>query len=220
MFQRDSILRLVQQFAKSLGVIATLKKARRLDEADEAIARTAKNLIGLDVDTLRALPLEHLIPLFRPGGSLDIGKSLVAGDILREQAAVASLREDDREAARSSLAALTLYLEVFGEGDPERIPERASYAAKTDELIEALGDYELGAGLRRKLFRYLEVQGRYADAEDLLFDLLESGEEPLVAEGVAFYQRLLSRKDEELEAGNLPRSEVREGLASLRSKLV
>ncbi len=56
MFQRDYILRLVEQLAKTLGVVLTLKKARRFDEAELALAEAAKNLVGLDVETLLALP--------------------------------------------------------------------------------------------------------------------------------------------------------------------
>ena len=57
MFQRDYILRLVEQLSKTLGAVLTLKKARRFDEAELAVSEAAKNLVGLDVKTLLALPV-------------------------------------------------------------------------------------------------------------------------------------------------------------------
>jgi len=36
--------------------------------------------------------------------------------------------------------------------------------------------------------------------------------------GESFYERLMEKTDQELEDGNLPRSELEEGLLELRSK--
>ena len=60
--------------------------------------------------------------------------------------------------------------------------------------------------------------GRFADAEDALFKTLAlaPGQPELVAMGEQFYEALLERSDEELEAGGLPRDEVLESLGELR----
>ena len=63
MFQRDYILRLLEQLAKTLGAVLTLKKANRFEEAELAIGEAAKNLVGLDVATLLALPVEQIVTL-------------------------------------------------------------------------------------------------------------------------------------------------------------
>jgi hypothetical protein len=69
----------------------------------------------------------------------------------------------------------------------------------------------------RKLFQYNEKAGRYARAEDVLFEMLEGDEVPsgLIAEGIAFYHRLMAKSDDELLLGNLSREELREGLAQV-----
>ncbi len=95
MFQRDYILRLVEQLAKTLGVVLTLKKARRFDEAELAIAKAAQNLIGLDVETLLALPVEQIVSLFSPSGSLDAGKCIVVAEILYEYGEIKNLNTVD-----------------------------------------------------------------------------------------------------------------------------
>ena len=60
--------------------------------------------------------------------------------------------------------------------------------------------------------------GRYAQAEDLLYELLEAapGSKQMVVQGVSFYQRLLQKSNQELITGNLPRAEIEEGLAELK----
>ncbi|HEV2660598.1 MAG TPA: DUF6483 family protein, partial [Ktedonobacteraceae bacterium] len=70
-----------------------------------------------------------------------------------------------------------------------------------------------------KLFAYYELSGQYARAEDTLFDLLETGNNrEMVESGRAFYTRLLAKSDADLQAGNLARDEVDEGLAQLKMK--
>jgi len=53
----------------------------------------------------------------------------------------------------------------------------------------------------------------YATAEDALYEWLDRGDADAVTEGLAFYDRLLKKPDEELLRGNLPRSEVLDFIA-------
>jgi hypothetical protein len=72
---------------------------------------------------------------------------------------------------------------------------------------------------------YFEYTGRYARAEEMLFDALgtEVGAEvdyaeemeEMLEQGAAFYSRLLGKADQKLEAGNLSRYEIQEGLTKL-----
>jgi hypothetical protein len=53
-------------------------------------------------------------------------------------------------------------------------------------------------------------------AEDVLFDCLDKDD--AAAPGLAFYERLRTKSDEELERGGLPRTEVEEGRQELLSR--
>jgi len=67
-----------------------------------------------------------------------------------------------------------------------------------------------------------QALGRYADAEDALFELIdERPDDPgPVDEAIAFCQRLRPLEPEELEAGGLTRQEVDDTLAELLARPV
>jgi hypothetical protein len=218
-FQRDYILRLVSQLAKTLGTVISLKKAKRFDEAELAVAGAAKNLVGLDLETLLALPVDQIVTLFSPGGSLDAGKCLVVAELLVEHGEIRGLRGDEETAYGARIRALSLLLEVSGRESLERIPEPERYLARIESLTTALSNYPLVPAVQLKLVLHHERQGAFADAEDVLFELVDAGDEDAVAFGIGLYQRLLAKSDAELERGKLPREEVEDALSQLRARL-
>ena len=218
MFQRDYILRLVEQLAKTLGAVLTLKKARRFDEAERVITEAARNLVGLDIETLLALPIDQIVTLFSPGGSLDTGKCLVVAELLYEEGEVKDLQGDERTAYISRTRALALLLEVSGREDLARIPDAEAYLRKIETLTRALATYAPAPDIQRRLIHHHERRGNFADAEDVLFDLIDAGHDEILVSGIKLYERLLAKSDEELERGKLPRSEVEEGLSQLRAR--
>jgi hypothetical protein len=104
-------------------------------------------------------------------------------------------------------------------------------AVPTLELvIERSAACELPAQVQRLLAGFFEINGFYSDAEDCWFEVIgeaeatetESGETGMlaaaVADGIAFYHRLLDKTDDDLADGGLPRDEVHEGLAELQAR--
>jgi len=217
-FHRDYILRLVEQLAQTVGAVLTLKKARRFEEAELAISEAARNLVGLDVKTLLALPVEQIVTLFSPSGILDAGKCIVVAEILYEHSEIKSLRGEQDLAYDARIRALSLLLEVSGRESLERIPDAQRYLRQIESLTEALSDYPPVPAVQQRLVFHHERQGDFADAEDVLFELVDAGHEDIVPAGIELYQRLLAKSDDELEHGRLPREEVEDGLAQLRSR--
>ena len=218
MFQRDYILRLVEQLGKTLGAVLTLKKANRFDEAELAIGEAAKNLVGLDIATLLALPVDQIVTLFSPGGSLDAGKCIVVAELLYEHGEIRSLQGEEETAYHARIRALSLLLEVSGHESLERIPDAERYLRRIETLTEALSVYPPVPAVQEKLVFHHERQGEFADAEDVLFELVDAGHEDVIVPGIELYQRLLAKSDDELERGKLPREEVEDGLSQLRSR--
>ena len=132
-------------------------------------------------------------------------------------------RSDESGSYYSYLKACNLFLEALHDKSQRKEIE---YIPEVEELLGKLEDYELPARTHQLLFWYFDYTGRYAKAEDMLFESLEeeASEEPdeaekaaLLEKGEAFYARLLGKGDEELEAGNFSQAEIEEGLARLHT---
>jgi CheY-like chemotaxis protein len=89
--------------------------------------------------------------------------------------------------------------------------------ALAERLAARAAALDLPSRQRMDLCRLQEAVGRYADAEDSLFEVIDGDPDDgaAVDQGIAFYQRLLAKEDADLEAGGLPRDEVRAALAEL-----
>ena len=112
----------------------------------------------------------------------------------------------------------SLLLEVSGRESLERIPDAQRYLRQIESLTEALSVYPPVPAVQQRLVFHHERQGDFADAEDVLFELVDAGHEEIIAAGIELYQRLLAKSDDELERGQLPREEVEDGLSQLRSR--
>ena len=104
-----------------------------------------------------------------------------------------------------------------------------AWTVGTEATERARALYEAG-GLDENLAQYLqaeldvvsfaELAGRFDDAEDALFKVLElAGDNPdVIQRGMRFYDALLSRSDTELEEGGLPREEVEDSRRELLAR--
>lgn len=71
------------------------------------------------------------------------------------------------------------------------------------------------------LISFHEQMGSFADAEDALWKALDvaGDHEDILRRGLAFYENCRKHADSKLEAGNLPREEVEDGLADLQQRI-
>lgn len=215
MYQRDYIMRMIEQLGQFLTRILGLKEAKKFDAARMEIDRAGKILLGLDMSLIRVLTDEKIISLLQPTGSLDSGRCLLIAELLREEGEICKLQGKDDERYSCYSKSLSLFLEALAVNAHFRTQE---YLAKIDLLIAYLKQTTLPAHIDEKLFRYFEMTGEYARAENLLFQLIEADHPGMLEEGIRFYQRLLAKTDSGLEQGNLPREEVEEGLRVLQGR--
>jgi hypothetical protein len=130
--------------------------------------------------------------------------------LLAEEAAILEACEEGDEARRCRLKSLAVYLAVFlGPG----APSMDSYFAEVENVAERLQTVGIPLELAALLPFYFEKRGGYAAAEDALFRAAEVAPpaHPVFQEGIAFFDRLADKSEEELEKGGLALSEVDEG---------
>jgi hypothetical protein len=222
MYQRDYILRLIEELGAVLTATLQLRQRGQYQQALDTIDRTLEGLLGIDAERIHDLTAPQLIGLIRLSSQADrsgettVGDRLNAlGSLLQEQANIYTAQENEDEAAASAMKALQVYLAVLTEDDPSS----AHAASSVEPLLRQLADYDLPPDVKELLWQHYELSGQFGKAEDWLFELLDVYPRPegLVERGVAFYERLLAHDDETLEVGNLPRPEVEVGLAQLRA---
>jgi len=203
------MMTMIEELAQFLGRLIFLKETRRLDVAGAEIGEFCARLFERTPEQLRSASYEELIAFAREQG---VRTGVALGCILKEMGDIARLRENVEDACGCYIRALTLMLDAYGMGDtalPLETPERIEI------LIDAVEGCELPPTPARLLAGYFEHEGFFADAEDLIFDMVHNGVPGAVDDGVAFYERLAGRDDADLQNGNLPREEVEEGMHEL-----
>ena len=214
----DYIMRQVTQFAKALAKILGLTNQNQHEEAHQEIGQAVKGLSGFSTGEICARSDTEIIQMLEIQASgVDLRDRLAfLSALLHAEASVCSAQGREDDATMRSLRALQFMLWTHERNDSKDIP---SYAPGIVGLFEELADYVLPERTYAALIGYFERAGLYSKAEDILFDWIHSDEEPAAAAieaGNAFYNRMLEKSDAELEAGGLPRGEVKFGMSELR----
>ncbi|HZD67783.1 MAG TPA: DUF6483 family protein [Actinomycetes bacterium] len=215
MYQRDYLMRQIEQAARAVAAILRKALGGDPDEALSMLDEAYQPLLGISSRVVSTLTDEQLISLLVSGSSPDLRRVVSVLEAVKAEADVHGMRGDEQAAATGYRRALGLAAYLAGHSD--RLDGQLAA-----DLVERVGGLDLTAHQRLGLARVLEDLGRYADAEDALFEAIEAVPDDArpTDTGIMFYQRLLARDDGELEAGDLPRDEVKAGLAELLRRQV
>jgi len=208
---------MAEKIGRSLAIILGLRQYNQHEEALIYIDDLLLKTVGLTSRFINSLSDETLVTTISPLGVLNADACLWIAALLKAEG---DIYEEDLDKTTESYyryqKSLSLFLAAILH---EHIPTDADLYQDIEQLLKKLEDYELPPPLKSKLFAYYELSGQYARAEDTLFDLMEIGNNrEMVESGRAFYTRLLAKSDADLQAGNLAREEIDEGLAQLEKK--
>lgn len=215
MINKDYILRLAERLGRFLARIIFLQETDQNEEALILIDEAFRQALGLTSVMINSLPEEALLAMLTPNDVLNVELCFYVAALLKAEGDVyANLGKQDESYYRH-LKALNLFLELFLRG---KSFDGLDLFSNIDDLVKKLEEYELPLATNQKLFGYYEKAGRYARAEDILFEMLEAEDRPdsLLTQGVAFYHRLMAKSDDELLPGNLSRDELTEGLTQVQ----
>lgn len=230
MFRNDYIMRMIEQLCQALVTVLKRKKEAKYEDAFTVLDELMRDIFGLSSMALNALAYEDLVTLIKLDGPEGSDKAIILAVIMKEEADLYHAQGQYTESYARYVRSFDIFLRVQESGEKVQLRE---YFANVDEILDKLGEFNLPEEMQHRIFRYYELNGNYAKCEDTLYDLLESlsaedvqnngseakGEvKELIEKGIAFYQRLLQKSDEDLEKGNLPRSEVEETLAEWHHK--
>ncbi|RLE24506.1 MAG: hypothetical protein DRJ65_09720 [Acidobacteria bacterium] len=214
MLRQDYILRMIQQLAQAVARLTAKARTEEPAAVHAELHDALKDLTGLDFDVLDSLPLAAVLQVLEADNDPNPARILAIAECSFIRARLADAADQVDIALRARVMALTLYLETFTLFRHEALAEAEKRA---EDLLADLGGIDLPRDTILRLFRYRSATGRFADAENSLFDLVDRGlaNSAVIGEGQKFYRRLLDLEDAQLAAGELPRDEVIEGQAEL-----
>ena len=194
-----------------LAAIIGLAKGGRGDEALGMFDEAYKPLLGVGTGVVAVLDENQLIDMLTSGSSPDMRRVALAMELLSAEAGLYAEAGQEVEAAARYRRAIALAGTLAARS--ERLLDHELAAG----LVERAGDLALSASQRLAVARVLEALGRYADAEDALFELIDERPEDArpVEEAIAFCQRLRPLEPEQLADGGLSLEEVNATLSEL-----
>jgi Family of unknown function (DUF6483) len=204
-------MRQIEQVGQMLARILRLAKGGREDEALGMFDEAYKPLLGVGSRVVAVLDDAQLVDMLTSGANPDMRRVAMALKLLKAEADLYAGAGQAGEAAVRYRRAVALAGCLAARS--ERLLDRDLAA----DLLERAAELELPAAQRLAVARVLEALGRYADAEDALFELIDeaAGDPAPVEEAIAFCQRLRPLEPEQLAAGGLPLEEVNATLAEL-----
>lgn len=220
MYSSDYIKRMIEQLGQFWAQLLEMIERGDTDSALDQINEKYREYFGVDSSFLAEAPEDYLLLTTTVGRVGDVDKALLLTDLLTLEGEALEHKGDYEQSAARFTKALNLISESalrLGHTPTSDVVERV------DELQSKLADDDLPMPTLDRLFRFYEKTRRYADAEDMLFEMLGFADEEddvefadsIAEKGVAFYRRLQSLTDAELERGGLPRDEVEAGLQEL-----
>ncbi len=207
MIRRDYLLRLIDQAVRLFHAILGLVDLRRYPEALAMLNEGYRQFFGMDSDTIMRLPLNYL----REQIGNDAEGTRLMATLLETEGDVLMLMEQEEAAVLRWQRGITLLMEAEAQGWLIVLPELPT---TIDSLATRLRPYTLPVDLTAHLFRYYAKTEAFAQAENYLWEWLDTGAGD-VEEGKRFYERLTVLEDEVLERGGLSRAEVEAGYVGL-----
>ncbi len=213
----DFILRMLDQVGEAIARVLTGRSPGAEQMAEQELTSAYQELTGSGRALVARLSSEQLLAILGAPARFHRERGYVLARLLEVDATLIEESGGEEDAAAAArLKSLDLFLESARAGlDEEDLGERVA------GLREALAALHLPEASHWRVFEYVADEGRYAAAEDLLFEGLERfGPAHAVAErGRAFYRALDALADADLEAGALPRTEVGEGRTTFEAEL-
>jgi len=216
MIQDDYLLRLIARFQEGMGRIAENKKQGDMKKAHHEAGELLNDVFGLHPTFLQTVSEYELQASLRAGKVFNAQKALMMAELLREHAeTMRDAGSEEQEYVPVLITSLSVYIQALLDTRKLRTDE---HIHNISALCEILDGYNLPVDVLGKLMDYYEMMGKFSEAENVLYELLEVDEERAVERGRNFYEALMTLPDEDLDAGELPRSEVEEGLEMLRER--
>lgn len=172
--RNDYMMRLIEQLSETVGVLLGMRKRQEPEKEVSTIDEALKRMLGLNARLVTGLSEPDLVALLTKDGYGELERLAAVAVLLKEEGDAFTRMGQERSAYAARKKALYLLLHIGSRGAE---PSFLKLHQEIEDLLTLLGPYEMPSVTRRELWLYYEEIGRYADAEDVLFELLEEGPE-------------------------------------------
>lgn len=220
MFQKDYLMRMIEQLTLVLAKVMGLKASKEHEEIHRILNEALLDFTGLSEATIAKLGYKDLIRLMGGMGEINTEKCLILAELLKQKADASVGSENSIISYNLYLKSLNIYLETLLSAQDSFLHRNLNMDT-VHELVDYFKQFTLPQETLILLFHYYESTQEYGKAEDILLQLLDQNHGNDIGgvynQGIAFYERLQEKNPEELAQGNLPLDEVREGMEKIRA---
>lgn len=112
MFRHDMIMEQVERLTRALAEVATKRKAGKLSEAEQELARTTEDLVGMRPEGLLMLDPSALVEMVEGGNGPDRQRGVGLARLLAEYGHLSRAIEQPQRARQAFMQAFCLYDEL------------------------------------------------------------------------------------------------------------
>lgn len=208
MIKNDFSEKIAEEFVISLEEIMKNKSPYniRMDLIEECY----RKYLGFNYTLINNLTCSDLVKLLKHTRLNDYTRITLLGFLVKEEAVIIEncKNKDPYLKYLRAFELLTQYILLNGFSFIKNQEETIEY------VISMLLGYNLDTSVMEKILYVNEALGNFGKAEDICYDILEKNK-TFKSNLISFYKRLLEKNDDELEKGNLSKTEVLEALKTL-----
>ncbi|MCU6796969.1 DUF6483 family protein [Paenibacillus sp. WQ 127069] len=210
MYQRDYLMRMIEQFTMTLGQVMFKRRNQQFAEAMELLTQAMKQLLGLNSKLVLALSVKDLMALLSTQGQFDAGKGLLLSDMLKAEGDLLVDAVEEAEGMACYMKSLELLLEMRWMREASEIEQEME--DRIEDLLAVVKSGMIPLRVLKPLVHYYESTGRLAKAEDMLFFILDADVDQTqwIDSGLHMVERWQKMSTDELAQGELNAEEVQE----------
>lgn len=219
MLKRNITSEMAQNFIKYLNKLDKEKNNKNYDEALNLIDTAFKDIFKLGGKFFNSFSTENLIDMATTNGGTSTDKCIMMAKLLQEEALILEAQDKLDDAFYINQKSLNIFLHGYINKNDNCTLN--NYFDDMQSIIDNVFKYKLPVSLENKIRDYYASLNKYSSADNVAYDILEQNnyDKDLINDALAFYDKLLLKEDSILESGGITKSEIKESIAELKSKL-
>ncbi|WP_017814327.1 MULTISPECIES: DUF6483 family protein [Paenibacillus] len=214
MFRKDYLMGMIEDMASMISKAFGLKEEKKYTEALWEVDDLMRKNFRLNSELVNRMPTDEVIDMFRVGPTVEVDQLQGLARMIEVEADIYAAGGHDEDAVVRRIKSLHLFLYSAVNGADRSLLD---YPQHIDGLLDQLEEYVLPAAVEKLMLEYEEQEGYYDNAVDALRRLTELDPTEGQQTGAAFYERMLSKSDEELQEGGITRADIEAAHARLQN---